>query len=350
MKRTIFFVPALFIIMSVVISGCTKTKQTDIIELSLNLGTPPTHTRYTELIEPWIKRIGERTNGRVKIVPYHGAALSSMAENYNSVVRGLADLGESALGAAPSQFPMWEAIGKYCTPRILMKNPSEIWWYLYKNVPELQKEFADTKVLYLHGTPPSRLATAKKPVKTLDDIRGLKITVTGGGLDPAKLSALGAAPEALPMGDFYMAIERGVVDGAAANYELMKSRNYGDVLKHVTNFSLNYGAFYMVMNKDVWDNLPPDIQKVFEEESGDKAVKLHGEAALRTDLKAKELFETEMGGTSYYLSEEDLARLDSIILPIIEKDIERLEQQGYPMRAVYEQYLKFEKEQQIPWP
>jgi TRAP-type C4-dicarboxylate transport system substrate-binding protein len=350
MKKIIFFVAALLISASVVIPGCAKKEKIEVIELSLNLGTPPTHVRFVKLIEPWIKRIEERTNGRVKIVPYHGAALSSMAENYNSVVRGLADLGESFLGAAPSQFPMWEAISKYCTPSILMENPSEIWWHLYRNVPEMQGEFSDTKVLYLHGSPPSRFATAKKPVKTLDDIKGLKITVTGGGLDPAKLSALGAAPEALPMGDFYMALEKGVVDGAGANYELMKSRNYGEVLKHVTNFSLNYGSFYMVMNKDVWNNLPADIQEIFEEESGDKAVRLHGEAAMKNDLEAKELFEKEMGGTSYYLSEDELAELDSIILPIIEQDIERLEQQGYPMKTVYERYLKFEKEQQISWP
>lgn len=350
MKRVIVFSAALFAILFVFTSGCTKSQQPDIIELSLNLGIPPTHTRFIELIGPWINRIEERTNGQVKIVPYHSAALSSMAENYNSVVTGLADLGEAPLGISPSKFPMWEAICRYCTPSIIMKNPSQIWWHLYQNVPELQKEFADTKVLYLHGTSPSRLATAKSPVKTLEDIKGLKITVTGGGLDPSKLSALGAAPEALPMGDFYMAIERGVVDGAGANYELMKSRNYGEVLKHVTNFSLNYGAFYMVMNKDVWKRLPADIQEVFEEESGDKAVRLHGEAALNSDLAAKKLFETEMGGTSYYLSEDDLAELDSIILPLIEKDIERLEKQGYPIRSVYEKYLQYEKEDQIPWP
>lgn len=349
--KKLFLIPVLLVIVGALIfGGCPKPAPAEVIELSLNLPTPPTHTRWLEVTEPWTKEIEERTNGQVKIVPYHAEALSSTAENYQSIIMGIADMGECFMGVPPGQFPMWDGITKFVTPSIVMKNVSAVWWEIYKDFPEMQKELEETKLLFLHGAPSIRMATTKKPIEKLDDLKGLKITVTGGGLDPAKLASLGISVESIPLPDFYMACEKGVVDGGCANYELMVSRRWGDVLKHVTNLSLNCNCFYMAMNLDVWNSLPPDVQEVFEEMSGDYAAKIYGEAAWRMDVEAKEYFEAEMGGTSHYLSEAELAKLDELWLSLIDEEVSNMEAQGYPMKKIYQKFLELEKQQSVPWP
>ena len=73
------------------------------------------------------------------------------------------------------------------------------------------KEFDEVKVMYFHGQPPGILHT-KKPVNKLEDLKGMKIRTFGSNAEFMKL--LGGIPVAMPMGDAYDAISKGVADGA----------------------------------------------------------------------------------------------------------------------------------------
>ena len=123
------------------------------------------------------------------------------------------------------------------------------------------KELSDVKVMYFQAHGPGIIHT-KKPVRTLEDLRGLKIRSTG--LSAKIVAALGAIPVAMPMGETYDSLSKGVVDGSAAPIAALEGFKWGEVVKYTTeNFGSSYtAAFFVVMNKNTWASLPPDIQTI----------------------------------------------------------------------------------------
>ena len=110
------------------------------------------------------------------------------------------------------------------------------------------KELDDVKVLYLHAHGPGLLHT-KTPVRTLEDLKGMKIRATG---TTAKIvTALGATPVAMPMSDSYDAISRGVAQGIVCPVESLQGWKLGEVIKYTTqDFGAAYSVtFFVVMNK-----------------------------------------------------------------------------------------------------
>jgi TRAP-type C4-dicarboxylate transport system substrate-binding protein len=79
-------------------------------------------------------------------------------------------------------------------------------------------------------------------------------------------AALGATPVAMPMGETYDALSRGVVDGSMAPYEALQGWKWGEVVRFTTeNFGSSYSTgMFVVMNKGKWNALPPDIQQIIE--------------------------------------------------------------------------------------
>ncbi len=93
------------------------------------------------------------------------------------------------------------------------------------------KELADTQIMYLHGHGPGIFHT-KKPVKKMEDLKGMKIRCTGTSAKVA--SALGATPVAMAQTETYDALEKGVVDGLLSPLEALKGWKFVEVTKCTT--------------------------------------------------------------------------------------------------------------------
>ena len=125
------------------------------------------------------------------------------------------------------------------------------------------KEFDDVKIMYLHAHGPGFIHT-RRPVNKLEDLKGMKIRSTG--VTAKLVTALGGTPVAMPMGETYDAINRGVADGTVAPYEALEQWKLGEVVKYtIETYASSYSAAgFVVMNKNRWNSLPPDIQKIIE--------------------------------------------------------------------------------------
>ncbi len=363
MKKPIVITLMIVLVSALLLGGCAKPSpaptpapapapapQAQVIELSLNLPTPPMHSRWLENTEPWTKEIEKRTNGKVKIVPYHAEALSPQRENFDSIVSGIADMGESGIQPQGARFPLAGSIPGLATPSMNIGNPANIMWALYKSFPAIQDEFKGAKVLFIHAVPSTRIATIKTPINTLEDFKGLKINIIGSPVVVNKVKLLNTSPVSIPNVDTYMSLEKGVADGSYADYELLVARKWGEILKHITTGSIEFGSFYMAMNLDKWNSLPADVQKVFEEMSGDYAVKFYGESAANRSLASKKKWEGEMGGTTHYLPAEELAKWDALVKPVIDSFVKDMEGKGVPYQAIYDKFLELEKAEAVPWP
>jgi len=176
------------------------------------------------------------------------------------------------------------------------------------------EELNDVKVLYLHAHGPGLLHT-KKPVRKLEDLKGMKIRATG--LSAKVVEALGGVPVAMPQGATYEALNKGVVEGTFGPMEVLKGWKQAEVVKYTTEcYSVGYTTtFFVVMNLDKWNALPADVQKVFETVS-DKYVDVHGKVWDSTDKEGRKYTES-LGNKIIPLSDEESARWHKAVEPVI---------------------------------
>jgi len=318
------------------------------IELSLNLFIPPIHTRWTDFIRPWAEEIEAKTNGRVKIVPYFVGAISAAPEVYDSVVTGLADLGESPGGIKIGRLPIMDSLLDLTTPSIRMKNATEVIWNVYKDSPAWQKELSETKVLFLHAASPLCLCTIEDV--PFSEIKRLKMNSTSGGLAADKLRAIVPGMVVIPMADAYSAMEKGVIDGTTSDYELQKARMWGDYLNVYHTGNIHQSCFYMVMNKKKFEKLPPDIQQIIDGLSGDNAVEIFGKARWTMDKDSKKWWEDNRGAKTSFTSDEDLAWLDATLMPVVDKYVnEQVAKGNTYWKELQDKMKQYEQEQSVSW-
>jgi len=318
----------------------TVHAQQKTITLNYSNFMPATH-KISILSEQWCKEIEKRTNGGVKITIFHGGTLTPATQAYDGVVNGLSDVAQSVFSYHRGRFPLTEfsdlPIGvKNCVTAAKLFNE-----YYAKFKP---KEMDDVKVMYLHGNPPSIVQTVRKPVKTLDDLQGLKMRVTPLGTPIAK--ALGAAPVAMPMGDAYDALSKNVVDGGFLPYETMEGWKLGEVIKYSTeSWPVGFtSAWYVVMSKKKWDSIPPEWQKVIEEVNKEWIEKT-GKVWDEVDAAGK-AFLTKQGGKTITLSAKEGDRWRKAVKPVLDEYVKMTNSKGLPGDQVLKFALDYLKQNQ----
>lgn len=104
------------------------------------------------------------------------------------------------------------------------------------------------------------LATSQKEVKTLEDLKDLKIRTLNGAAT-TQMKALGAMPVALPMPEVYSALQNAEVEGVASPAEAICVWKLYENLKYVTNAPLPASYFTLAVNERYWNRLPAEIKE-----------------------------------------------------------------------------------------
>jgi len=292
----------------------------------------PVSHKHAVLSDEWCKEVEKRTNGRVKAQHFPGGTLTSPPTTYESINKGVIDIGLCVLGYTMGKFPLSDVLAYplgipsgYAATKLSNE-------YYAKFKPA---EFNDVKVLYLQANGPGIMHTTK-PVATLDDMKGLKIRTFGPVT--AFISNLGAAPVAMPMGDSYDAISRGVVDGIYAPYEALLGWKLGEVVKYsIENYGSSYSGVQMVaMNKAKWESLPPDIKKTIDGINAEWIEK-QGKMWDEIDSAGKD-FTVKRGNKIIKLSPEEDKKWAAKAQPMIDEYIQKMKEKGLPGEEVVKFY------------
>ena len=302
---------------------------------------PPTSYLAVKGFDPWVKAIETRTNGRVKIDVSPSSMFGKPSDVYDNIVNGIDDIGWSFVAYHPGRFPLTEVVNLPMLDLDKAVMSSKVIWDLYENTPYLKKEFADVKVLVLH-THDGNPIISKRPVQTAADLAGKKLRTGGGPINPF-IQALGATPILIDFTDTYQAAVNGVIDGAVLVAEAIQMQSLQEIQKEFLDANINSGVFFLVMNKKVWDSLPPDVQQVFDEESGNKGSQLFARAFDDTkDLCLADISKAQ--GTIRQLDPAEAARWQEKARPVWDQWVASLEAKGQPAKAVLEYTLKKIKE------
>lgn len=293
------------------------------IELSYSIFFPAPH-KHTVLAGEWAKEIENRTGGRVKITIFPGGTLTPADKCYDGVEKGISHLGMSVLSYTMGKFPLTEVIDLPLGYKSGLGATKLINAYYRKFQPP---EFSGTKVMYFHAHGPGLLHT-KKPVHKLEDLKGMKIRCTGMAAKIVKV--LEGVPVAMPMGETYDALSRGVVEGSMAPQEALQGWKWGEVVKFTTeSFGAAYStAFFVVMNKDKWHSLPAEIQKIIEKVN-EEWIEKTGKNWDEIDRAGRE-FTLKLGNKIISLSSSENERWAKTVQPILKDYIERMKAKGLP--------------------
>lgn len=314
----------------------------DVIKLKGANYLPVTHPM--SVLSGWFcDEVKKRTNGRVEITYYPGGTLLNPVKMYDGVITGITDMGFSHIQYTRGRFPVMEVFD------LPLGFPSG--WAATQVATDFfnkykPSEWDDVHVLYVTTSGPIILQTISKPVKTLEDLKGLKIRAVGQMSDIIK--ALGGLPIPLQMPDVYDALRRGVIDGVTVDLSTLKYWKFAEVTKYVTaDWQLGTGiTFYWVMKKGKWDALSPDIQKIFTEVASEAREK---QAALwdQMDIEGRDLF-TSKGGQIIPLSDAEAARWIKSVEPVIADYKKSMVSKGHK-EAEVDGWVKYIKERIDYW-
>ncbi len=247
----------------------------EVIKLRLADQNPPQGWGPVNALQPWIKKVEAATKNQVKIEVYPSQTLCKGPDTWNAVKSGVADIGWCNHGYWPEMTPLFEAITLPGLPCRSSEHGSGVLYQLYEKFPSIQKEFKDVHPILMWTSPPRFLITTKRLVKTMEDMKGLKLRISGGP-PSEQLKALGAIPIQMGMLDIYEAMNKGVIDGTDTSWEAISSFKFYEVAKNYTFTNLSLYVFSVVINKEKWEGLPKDIQQAITSVSGLAGSKLFG--------------------------------------------------------------------------
>ncbi len=106
---------------------------------------------------------------------------------------------------------------------------------------------------------------SNKPVKTVADLKGLKLRIQSSKVLDLQMRALGVSPQVLAFGEVYTALQTGTVDGGENTLSNIFTQKMHEVQKHITISDHGYIGYGVIVNKKFWDGLPAGIRASLEQ-------------------------------------------------------------------------------------
>ena len=314
----------------------------EVIKLKFANYFPPTHMNSV-MMGKYCEELNKQLAGKAELTQYTGSTLLSAPKIAAGVSEGIADIGLSNLSYTRGRFPVMEIMDlPHGFPSAwIAGHVANDFYNKYK-----PKDFDGYHVLMLSTSPINIVQTLNKPVKTLDDLNGLKLRGTARLGDIVK--ALGALPIPIETPDLYDSLKRGVIEGAYLPLETLKGFKTGEVIKNVTA-TWRVGSaycFYVLMNKQKWDRLPGDVQKVMTDFSKEFTERWTVEWN-NIDIEGRE-FLLKQGGRIDYVPEADNPKWIRAVRPVIEDYKKDLVSKGHQAGDV-DEWIRYVDSRIVYW-
>jgi TRAP-type C4-dicarboxylate transport system substrate-binding protein len=266
---------------SLSIIGCAPAAPTTVTQLKYADQNAETGWEGAQAAVPWLKQMEAATHGAVKFQGFFAQSLFKGTDAWESIKAGQADVAWCFHGYWANMTPLADVITLPFLPVPSAEKGSEALWKLYEKYPSIQKQFEANKVVLTWTSNSYFLATRSKQVKTLEDMKGLKVRTTGGP-PTDMIKALGAVPVSMGMPDVYLNLEKGVIDGALLPWEATYSFKLYEVAKYITHAPFHAVYFTQAFNIAKWNSLSPDVQKQIMSVSGLTGSKFWGKNMFDT--------------------------------------------------------------------
>lgn len=295
-----------------------------------NKGAIPAH-----FILPWAEKVEKDSGGRIDVEVYPRMQLGGKPPAlYDQARDGVVDIVWAIPAYTPGRFPGTETLELPFIGTNSAEKTSMAAWEFYENY--LKDELSETRILAVHVHGPGIMHFKGDPVDTLAGMSGKKMR-TPSRLGGKMLEAAGAVPIGMPVPAFPEALSKGVVDGGVIPWEIvvpLKVHELAD--SHVVMGGDNpwYNTFFVyAMNKDSYDNMPDDLKKVIDDNSGLMASAWAGRAMEQGDAPSLEIVKGT-DNTIVTLSDDETAKWQAMGEQITAEWVAEMTEKGYPAQAM----------------
>ncbi|MCM3569012.1 TRAP transporter substrate-binding protein DctP [Neobacillus mesonae] len=312
--------------------GGDKADDGKVIKLKIADSFPTSNYLSSEGAVFFMNRVKELTNGKVEFEHYPAEQIGKANSYLDLTLSKTIDIGYTSY--ATDRLPLTEVAtlpGAYGSA----EEGSKIIWQLMKDYLAKEEYLKNgVRPMFAVSLPQYQFVTTKKPVKTLDDFKGMKARVTGTmelGFDE-----LGASPVFMPATEGYTAMERGTVDGVTFPFTSIAPYQIDAIAKYSTK-GANLGSFTVVysINEKVYQSLPDNVKDALAQ-AGDETVE---HLSKYLDEKNEELAKKFSSNIKIYeLSKEESAKWDEALKPVWDRWAEDLEKRGFKAKETIQKY------------
>lgn len=214
------------------------------------------------------KLLGEQTKGRLGVKVYPSGSLGTEKDNIEQLKIGGLDMMRIYSGALNSVVPETMVIAMPYVFRSTEHMRRVLDGPIGDEILASMESQGLVGLAFYDGGSRS-VYTAKRPVKSLADMKGLKIRVPQSDLFVAMIQAMGASPTPMPLGEVYTAMKTGIVDGAENNWAAFEASRHFEAAKYFNLTEHSMAPDMLVFSKKIWDALSKDDQALIRRAAKD---------------------------------------------------------------------------------
>jgi len=241
------------------------TKQADVKAIVFRVGHKSSaNSSWQKGAEYWGKLLEEKSNGTMKIEVYPNSQLGDQKEMTEMAQLGVLDV---VLNAPATLSNFMKDISALDLP-FLFRNYQHAFDCMDSCVLDYYaKEYESIGLVCLSNwdTGFKNLSNSRRPLKSISDIKGLKIRYAGGAALSGTIEILGASAVSIPWSETYIALSQGTADAQFNPASTMVESKIHEVQKYYSNIPIQYGAEPVTMSLKTWKKLTPEQQKIVRE-------------------------------------------------------------------------------------
>ncbi len=229
------------------------------VVLKLGHGLDPSHPVH-KAMEFMNERLIDLSNGTVKIDIYPSSVLGSEVQSIEQLQNGSLAMTKTSTASIENFLPEMSVFGL----PYLFRDEVHYWNVLTSPLgSELLEalEVKDLRGLCYYDSGSRNFYTKNRPVRTPDDLKGLKIRVMNSRTAMDMVSALGASPTPIAWGELYTALAQGTVDGAENNPPSFTTNKHYEICRHFSKDGHTRIPDVLLISTKVWQGLDPQVQK-----------------------------------------------------------------------------------------
>lgn len=321
----------LALLLALLVAACARPLPEGVTELVYASPYSPGHP-FSRADLRWIEHVERESGGSLRIRPVWSGGLLSSEMSMEELRHGVADIGLITPIYVRGGTHLIRMQSGFYSGADSIEAQVDLYRCLERQTPQIGEELRGLKVLAVQGGLIPGVVTRSKPVRTLDDLKGLRLRAPTELL--RVLERLGADPVNMPMGEVYSAMAKGVIDGVVAPPDTFAALHFAEIAGHYAELAVPRGAYpARAMNLAVWQRLTPEQQRVLE--SGIPV----WEAALAEENRAaaeRGLAEARARNVAFtQISAEDQERFDRLYLEDAEYNARALERFGIDGLATF---------------
>ncbi len=245
------------------LAGCARAPEPGVTVLSYASPYGPSHP-FSRADITWMRFVEERSGGTLRIRPNWSGGLLSADMSMEELRHGVADIGLITPIYVRGGTHLIRIQSGFYSGATTAQSQVALYRCIAAASPEVGRELAGLKVLAVQGGTLPGIVTRDRPVRTLEDLRGLRIRAPTELL--SVLDKLGAEPVNMPMGEVYSAMAKGVIDGVVAPADTFRSLHFAEVARYFSTLEIPRGAYpARAIGEARWASLSPAHRRVLEE-------------------------------------------------------------------------------------